>query len=79
MLKLIGPQPTISRKIVNVLKLGNLENKTIHTPPPPILSNLGCLFFLQLARTAAQCCMEGVREESFIFPLLSWQNVRDAL
>ena len=49
MLKLIGPQPTISRKIADVLKLGNLENKTIHTPPPPIHSNMGCLFFLQLA------------------------------
>ena len=36
MLKLIRPQPTICGKIVEVLELGNLENKAIHTPPPPI-------------------------------------------
>ena len=45
MLKLFGPQPTISGKIVEVLKLGNLENKTIHTPPPPSIQTWGVCFF----------------------------------
>ena len=45
MFKLIGPQPTISRKIVDVLKLGNLEKKTIHTPPSSHPFKLGVFVF----------------------------------
>jgi len=38
---------TISDKIVETLNSSRVtsENKTIHTPPPPLLKRLGCLLF----------------------------------
>ena len=45
------------------------KNKTIQTPPPPPPFEVGCLlFFLQIARTRPQHCMEGVKEGKFYFP-----------
>ena len=31
----------------------------------------------QVARTVAHDCLKGVGRESFIFPFVSWQNVRE--
>ena len=54
----------------SVLKYGNLREQKNHTPTPPLHPKLGCLFFLQVAPTAAQHCMEGIGEEKLYFPLL---------
>ena len=49
---------TISFKIVETLNSSRVtsENKTIHTPPPPLLERLGCSTG---SLTGAQHCMEG--------------------
>ena len=63
----------IGDKIIEILSSNwvTLENETIHTrpppPPPPSPSKLGCFCcFLQVARTAAQHCMDGMGEENFV-------------
>ena len=45
MLKLIGPQPTISGKIVEVLKLDNLRTKQSTPLPLPSIETWGVCFF----------------------------------
>ena len=46
--KCVGDSYNISSKIVETLSScgKTLENKTIHTPPPPIHSKKRCLLFL---------------------------------
>ena len=44
------------------------ENKTIHTPPLPLHSKMGC--FLQVTLTVAQHCMEGLKVGKFHVPLI---------
>ena len=66
-------QPSIGDKIVETLSSTevNLENKTIHNPP--LHSKLQSLmFFLMVAWTAAQQCIEG--EGKLYFPFLTCES-----
>lgn len=61
---------TISDKVVETVNSSRItsKNKTIQTPPPSPPFEVGCLlFFLQIARTRPQHCMEGVGEGKFYF------------
>ena len=63
-----------------ILKWDNLgKQNNLHPSPIPSIQSWGVSCFQQIAPTAAQRCMEGVGRERFIFPLLSWQDVREAL
>ena len=61
----------IGDKIIEILSSNwvTLENETIHPrpPPPPLPFKVGVfLLFLQVARTAAQHCVDGMGEENFV-------------
>ena len=79
----IKTKPTISAKIIIVRLLSSkygvtYENKTIHTPPPPLHSKLGCLL-ISTGRLNSCTTLHGGARESFIFPFLIWQKVREVL
>ena len=79
----IKTKPTISAKIIIVKPLSSkygvsYENKTIHTHPTPLHSNLGCLLISTGSSTSCTTLHGGARE-SFIFPFLIWQKVREVL
>ena len=64
--------PTTGGKIVETLSFkgvhATLENKTIHICLlPPSIPSLGVCCCLQVARTAAQHCMEGMEEGKLYF------------
>ena len=44
------------------------ENKRIRTLPCPLPSKLDVCCFVQIARTSAQNCMEGMAQEKLLFP-----------
>ena len=63
-----------------VFKWGNFGeqyNPLPPSPPPPTsIQSCGVDCFLQVARTVAQRCMEGLGEGKLNFPFLIWQIVR---
>ena len=79
----IKTKPTISAKIIIVKPLSSkygvsYKNKTIHTPPHPLHSKLGCLLISTGSSTSCTTLHGGARE-SFIFHFLIWQKVREFL
>ena len=60
----LGLQNIFETLFSNVATSGN---KTIHTPPLPLHSKMGC--FLLVTLTVTQHCMEGVEVGKFHFPL----------
>ena len=61
----LGLQNIFETLFSNVATSGN---KTIHTPPLPLHSKMGC--FLQVTLTVAQHCMEGVEVGKFHVSLI---------
>ena len=59
---------TIGGKLVETLYSNRVTSENKRNYTPPLHSKLGCLLFLQVARTSAQHCMEGMGKESFIIP-----------
>ena len=68
----------IGDKIVETLSSNGVTLKKTQSTHLPSIQSLGVCCFLQLARTVAHDCLKGVWRESFIFPFVSWQNVREA-
>ena len=50
--------------------IGDRRTKESAPLPSPLRSKLGVCYFLKVARTSAQQCMEGMGEEKLYFPLL---------
>ena len=61
----LGLQNIFETLFSNVATSGN---KTIHTPPLPLHSKMGC--FLQVTLTVTRRCMEGMEVGKFHFPLI---------
>ena len=61
----LGLQNIFETLFSNVATSGN---KTIHTPPVPLHSKMGC--FLQVTLTVAQHCMEGLEVGKFHVSLI---------
>ena len=53
-----------------VLKQVNFTNKTIHTPPPPLHSKLGCLLFSKGSSNSGTTLHGGEGKKELYFPLL---------
>ena len=77
-----GANSIISDKIVETLASngGNFGEKNyLHSSLLPSIQSWSVCCFLQVARTPAQHCKEGMGEGKLYFPPLNWQNVREAL